>query len=218
MDASLLPGLAIVLRRGHGGSGLSRAAAPADPVVRLEETAGGGRPRLAGRVPPMTNPDQWRRMWAALGAPADEALLRVLIGKYTEPHRHYHTMQHLNECFEKLQDLRALAQRPAEIELALWFHDAIYDTKRKDNEEKSAHWAKSSVLAASLPAPVGDRVYKLVMVTRHNALPETTDEQVLVDVDLSILGASPERFDEYETQVRQEYSWVPGPLFRRERR
>ena len=157
-------------------------------------------------------------MWAALGAPADEALLRELTARYSEPHRKYHTMQHLGECFEKLQELRALAQKPAEIELALWFHDAIYDTKRKDNEEKSAEWAQASVLAAHLPAEVGDRVGKLVMVTRHNALPETVDEQILVDVDLSILGASPERFDEYEKQVRAEYSWVPGPLFRRERR
>jgi predicted metal-dependent HD superfamily phosphohydrolase len=158
-------------------------------------------------------------MWAALGAKsADEALLRDLIARYSEPHRKYHTLQHLQECFEKLGQLRALARKPEEIELALWFHDAIYDTKRKDNEEKSAQWARSTVLEAGLPAPVGDRVYELVMVTRHNAVPADVDQQVLVDVDLSILGASPDRFDEYELQVRQEYSWVPGPLFRRERR
>ena len=157
-------------------------------------------------------------MWVALGAPADEALLRELTACYTEPHRKYHTMQHLGECFAKLQELRALAQKPAEIELALWFHDAIYDTKRKDNEEKSADWAQASTLSAGLAAPVGARVYKLVIVTQHNAVPAATDEQILVDVDLSILGASPERFDEYERQVREEYSWVPGPLFRRERR
>jgi|SRR5262245_4299795 len=166
----------------------------------------------------MSNLDQWRQMWAALGAPADEALLRELIARYAEPHRKYHTMQHLGECFGKLQELRALADKPAEIELALWFHDAIYDTKRKDNEKKSAQWAQASVLAAGLPAAVGDRVYRLVMTTRHNAVPEAIDEQVLVDVDLSILGASAERFHEYEQQVREEYSWVPAPLFRRERR
>jgi predicted metal-dependent HD superfamily phosphohydrolase len=157
-------------------------------------------------------------MWDALGAPADEAVLRELTARYSEPHRKYHTMQHVGECFAKLRELRALAQRPAEIELALWFHDAVYDTKRKDNEEKSAEWAQAAALSAGLAAPVGDRVYNLVMVTRHNAEPVETDEQILVDVDLSILGAAPERFDEYEHQVREEYSWVPGPLFRRERR
>lgn len=157
-------------------------------------------------------------MWAAFGVPADEALLRDLVARYSEPHRKYHTMQHLEECFGKLEELRALARKPEEIELALWFHDAVYDTKRRDNEEKSAEWARSAVLEKGVAAPAGDRVYGLVMATRHNAVPAGTDAQILVDVDLSILGATPDRFDEYEVQVRQEYSWVPGPLFRRERR
>jgi predicted metal-dependent HD superfamily phosphohydrolase len=162
---------------------------------------------------------QWRDMWRAFGVTeADESLFRDLTARYSEPHRKYHTMQHLRECFEKLQELRSLARQPHEIELALWFHDAIYDVKRHDNEEKSARWAQSTIVAAGLPAPVGGRVYKLVMATRHNAVPEAMDEQILVDVDLSILGANSDRFDEYERQVREEYSWVPGPLFRRERR
>lgn len=166
----------------------------------------------------MPDLEQWKRMWAAFGVPADAALLRDLVARYSEPHRKYHTMQHLEECFGKLEELRALARKPEEIELALWFHDAVYDTKRRDNEEKSAEWARSAVLEKGVAAPAGDRVYGLVMATRHNAVPAGTDAQILVDVDLSILGATPDRFDEYEAQVRQEYSWVPGPLFRRERR
>ena len=167
----------------------------------------------------MSNLDQWRQTWAALGATSgNEVLLRDLIARYSEPHRKYHTMQHLEECFAKLQELRALARKPEEIELALWFHDAIYDTRRKDNEEKSARWARSSVLEAGVAASAGDRVYELVMATRHNAVPAGIDAQILVDVDLSILGVSPAGFDEYERQIREEYAWVPGVLFRRERR
>jgi predicted metal-dependent HD superfamily phosphohydrolase len=56
------------------------------------------------------------------------------------------------------------------------------------------------------------------MTTRHNAIPEGSDAQVLVDIDLSILGASPERFDEYERQVREEYAWVPDDVFRHVRK
>jgi predicted metal-dependent HD superfamily phosphohydrolase len=56
------------------------------------------------------------------------------------------------------------------------------------------------------------------MATRHEAVPQTRDEKVLVDVDLWILGAPPERFDEYEKQVREEYGWVPGLIYRRKRR
>jgi predicted metal-dependent HD superfamily phosphohydrolase len=96
------------------------------------------------------------------------------------------------------------------VELAIWFHDAIYDTRRSDNEQRSADWAVSSTGNSNLRA--------LVMATRHEAVPEGIDAQVLVDVDLSILGAEPQRFDEYEVQVRQEYGWVPGMIYRRKRR
>ena len=162
---------------------------------------------------------RWREMWKQLGAAnPDPKLHGELIACYSEPHRRYHTLQHLGECFEKLDEIRAPAEHPAEIELALWFHDAIYDVKRRDNEKKSADWARASASAAGVPDAACDRVHALVMATRHKAVPRGTDAELLVDVDLSILGAAPERFDEYERQVRQEYAWVPNFLFRRERR
>jgi predicted metal-dependent HD superfamily phosphohydrolase len=71
---------------------------------------------------------------------------------------------------------------------------------------------------ASINASSRERVRALIMKTCHDALPETQDEQVLVDIDLAILGADAARFDEYETQVRAEYGWVPDFLFRRTRR
>jgi hypothetical protein len=61
-------------------------------------------------------------------------------------------------------------------------------------------------------------VHQLILATKHNAAPATLDAALLIDVDLAILGAAPGRFDEYERQVRQEYSWVPGFLVRRKRR
>jgi predicted metal-dependent HD superfamily phosphohydrolase len=153
-------------------------------------------------------------MWAGLGvATADDALFHRLIACYSERHRSYHTTHHLDECFEKLMEVRSQAEHPDEIELALWFHDAIYDVKRSDNEERSAQWARSEGLKAGLEAPIVDRVYDLVLTTRHNAVPTGNDARILVDIDLSILGASPERFDEYELQVREEYGWVPGHSF-----
>ncbi len=163
--------------------------------------------------------EQWWEMWKGLGATsADAGLFSQLIERYSEPHRHYHTVQHLDECFAWLPKTRPLAQYSHEIELALWFHDAIYDVKRQDNEQKSAEWAKAAALRSGLSAPTAERVYDLVMVTRHRARPEGTDAKILVDIDLSILGAPSERFDEYERQVREEYAWVPGLLFRRKRR
>ena len=162
---------------------------------------------------------RWHEMWRELGAASpDPKLHGELTARYSEPHRKYHTLQHLEECFEKFADVRALAGHPAEIELALWFHDAIYDVKRRDNEKKSADWARASALAAGASAEACNRVHALIMATRHKAVPRGTDAEILVDVDLSILGAAPERFDQYERQVREEYAWVPDFLFRRERR
>ncbi len=167
----------------------------------------------------MPSLSHWLELWARLGAAVtDEMLFHDLIARYSEPHRRYHTVQHLEECFGRFAELKGEAVHPQEIELALWFHDAIYDTRRQDNEERSADWARSTVLAASLPTSVAERVHALIMATRHNAVPSGTDEQIVVDVDLSILGARPERFDEYENQVRDEYFWVPGMVFRPKRR
>jgi len=75
--------------------------------------------------------------------PLDEALYQDLVARYREPHRRYHTLQHLEECFARFDELRALAEHPRDVELAIWFHDAIYDTRRSDNEARSAAWGRS---------------------------------------------------------------------------
>lgn len=156
----------------------------------------------------------WQALWRELAATADEALFGRLVAAYSEPQRHYHTLRHLRECLDLFDEVRHLAQRPAEIELALWFHDAIYDPHRHDNEERSADWARQSVLDAGLPPDVAARVRGLVMATRHADEPEGADTRLLVDVDLSILGAAPERFDESDAQIRREYAHVPEADFR----
>ena len=167
----------------------------------------------------MPDIDRWRATWAGLGvAPADDDVYNTLLVRYGEPHRHYHTLRHLDECFAKLDEARQLAARPHEIELALWFHDAVYEVRQQDNEEQSAAWAVSVANDAGLSNEVCERLRQLILATKHDAEPASADAALLVDVDLAILGASPDRFDEYEQQIRQEYSWVPGFLFRRKRR
>jgi predicted metal-dependent HD superfamily phosphohydrolase len=147
----------------------------------------------------------------------DEQLFAEVMGRYAEPHRSYHTTRHLDECFARLDEARQHADRLYEIELALWFHDAVYDVRGSDNEKRSASWAQAAVSAAGLDTTVGDRVRDLILATRHDGSSPAGDAALLVDVDLAILGSPAERFDEYEQQVRQEYSWVPGFLFKRKR-
>ncbi len=165
----------------------------------------------------------WAEAWRAFGiqppAPsADDPLLAQLLARYAEPHRHYHSLQHLGECLTLLDAHRAAAERPAEVALALWFHDAIYDVHRHDNEALSAAWAFEALTAAGVPDEAARRVHALVMATRHDAVPEGRDAALLVDIDLSILGAAPPRFAEYERQIRAEYAHVPPTLFEERRR
>ena len=163
----------------------------------------------------MTSLERWQSAWRQLGAStASEELYHQLVACYSEPHRKYHTIQHLSECLTHFQSVSALADHPDEVELALWFHDAIYDTSKKDNEKRSAEWARASVVAAGVSIEKADRIYELIMATMHKAVPVGRDAEVLVDIDLSILGAEAARFDEYEVQVREEYSWVPESLYR----
>ena len=161
----------------------------------------------------------WQRMWQGLGAPkADPALLRALLARYTEPHRHYHTLRHLEACFAHFDAVRHEAIHAPEIELALWFHDAVYEIRAANNELHSADWAHDVLLGAGVDAEAAQRVHALVMATCHNTLPRTPDQQILLDVDLAILGAPTPQFDAYEAQVRAEYASVPEPAFRSGRR
>ena len=161
---------------------------------------------------------RWRSVWRQLGAPADEELFGKVVERYSEPHRRYHTLQHLQECFGHLEDVRSFAEQASEVELALWFHDAIYVTTRKDNEELSAEWARDSALSLGVSPEQAERIAGLVMATKHDAVPIGRDAAVLVDIDLAILGADAARFDEYEVQIREEYAWVPEPSYRNARR
>jgi len=166
-----------------------------------------------------TFPVSWRRAWTGIGAAGEgTALFERLKAAYAEPQRHYHTLQHLGECLALFDGARTLADRPHEVELALWFHDAVYEVKRHDNEQRSADWAREALQDAGVGGDAAQRVHDLVMATRHTAVPAGRDERLLVDIDLSILGAERARFDEYERQIRREYAYVPGFLFRRKRR
>jgi len=160
----------------------------------------------------------WRHAWAGLGIePAPKDIFDELLKRYQEAHRAYHTRQHLEECLVLLDEVWDQCDHPEEVAIALWFHDAVYEPRRADNEAASATWLATVGDAMGLPRLSIERMHALVMATRHTALVQQTDAQILVDIDLSILGASTERFDAYEAQIRREYRWVPGPLYRTER-
>jgi predicted metal-dependent HD superfamily phosphohydrolase len=163
----------------------------------------------------MSDLKRWQAMWQTLGAKGDgRALLCQLRAAYDEPQRVYHTLAHMRDCLRQFDAARTLAEQPAEVEVAIWFHDAVYDTHRSDNEERSAEWAERALVEAGAPDPVPRRVQALILATRHDLVPTGQDAALLADVDLSILGRTPAEYDAYEQGIRQEYAWVPDETYR----
>jgi predicted metal-dependent HD superfamily phosphohydrolase len=155
----------------------------------------------------------WVAAWSSLGRPAPAGLQAELMTAWSEPHRHYHDQRHLRECLALWARWREHSPRPGEVAIALWFHDAVYDPRTGSNELNSAAWAARSLARAGADSDTAQRVHDLVMATQHEApaaLASSPDAQLLVDIDLSILGSPAERFERYDQDVRKEYAWVPG--------
>jgi len=132
---------------------------------------------------------------------------------YSESHRHYHNLAHLAECLSEFDRAQRLAREPVAVELAIWFHDAVYDTRAADNEERSAQLALEWLSETNAVPALLDAVPRLILATKKHDASLHVDAALLVDVDLSILGQPQDRFSEYETQIRSEYSWVPQQVF-----
>jgi predicted metal-dependent HD superfamily phosphohydrolase len=103
------------------------------------------------------------------------------------------------------------------IEVALWFHDAIYDPRSSDNEERSARWVGEALPAAGIPTAVAAEVARLVRLTRDHAPAPDEAGRLLCDIDLSILGRPAEVFEAYQRRIRAEYAWVPDAAYRQGR-
>ncbi len=158
----------------------------------------------------MNMTQRWIRLWCALGLSGDaHTWFRRLVEHYRESHRHYHTFEHIEHGLTELDRIRHLAKAPDLLELAWWFHDAIYDPSRHDNEQRSAELSQTL-----LKSP---RVYALIMATMHTGVPAQSDTRLLIDIDLSILGADVRTFGRYETNIRKEYGFVPDDQFREAR-
>ena len=163
------------------------------------------------------NTERWSRLMRAWGFGPNGKTYRELVAAYSQKHRHYHTGAHIDDCLGHLPSVAKIADNEHEIELALWFHDAIYKPLSANNERHSADWACNFLRTNGAVRDARDRVQRLIMVTEHDAPTETRDESILVDIDLSILGAEPAVYDRFEAAVRKEYKVVPEFLYRGKR-
>lgn len=161
---------------------------------------------------------EWRELFHRIAdKPPSPAAWPALIAAYSESHRAYHNAAHIADCLQQLELARSEADRPDEIAFALWLHDAVYDPRAKDNEERSADWADQLLADAGVQMSARHRIRKLVLSTKHPSQPDSRDAELIVDIDLSILGRAPAEFEDYDRAIAQEYSWVPPEQYKKGR-
>lgn len=150
------------------------------------------------------------------------ALISGLKARYAEPQRHYHTWAHIEALLGHFDDIEKQLHDPTAVRWALYWHDAIYDPQAGDNEDKSADLLREQA-PAELAAEQLERADCIIRATKSHQVPsgltteEASDLALFLDIDLSILGAPQAVFDRYETQIREEYEFVPADIYRQAR-
>ncbi|NIR31937.1 MAG: hypothetical protein GWN84_22045 [Gammaproteobacteria bacterium] len=147
-----------------------------------------------------------------LAAPNPIPVYRDLAAHYAEPHRHYHTLDHIEQCLRQFDLAAERMEEPHAVEMALWFHDVIYQPAAKDNELRSAQLFAQQAGGAFEPH-FTQRVFDLVLVTTHRAVPAVQDDGYMVDIDLSGFGMDWASFKADSEAIRKEFAHVPDEAF-----
>ena len=161
---------------------------------------------------------RWNSLCLRLGIAADGETYQALINGHAESHRAYHTLDHIAACLRHLDDVRDFTEHPDEIEMALWFHDAVYQPFSGTNEEDSAEWAADWLQDRGLDKIAIARIADHVLDTKTHKTPGTVDGRFMLDIDLSILGTHADVYDAFELNIRREYKRVPAFIFRKKRK
>ncbi|MFK8010865.1 MAG: N-methyl-D-aspartate receptor NMDAR2C subunit [Marinicellaceae bacterium] len=164
------------------------------------------------------NEDQWIDLMNRVGISDNLETFSQLQSSYNQKHRHYHSVHHIDAVLKHLKKTRHLANDYEALETALWFHDAIYKIFSSTNELDSANWAQQFLQDNQVNNKFISKVHGLIMVTLHNAIPQESDEQLMVDIDLSILGTDPATYQLFEKWIRKEYQLIPAFIYKKKRK
>lgn len=144
-----------------------------------------------------------------------EELFKKIAEEYQAETREYHNFEHIEKMLAFLQMYEQEINDGMGIKLAAYFHDIVYDTKAKDNEEQSAQYAQNYLTRLGIPEDVVSHILALIRATiKHEVIENDTDSAIFLDADLAILGSSEEYYDKYAAKIRKEYSWVPDDQYR----
>lgn len=142
-------------------------------------------------------------------APAAERQWQLIETYYTEPHRHYHTLAHLQYLLQQLLPVKRNVENWEALLLALYYHDLVYNTARNDNEEQSAELAAHYLQGTQIPKESILLCRQHILATKSHVAHQSHDTNLFTDADLSVLGSTPEAYLTYAKQIRQEYSHTP---------
>ncbi|EYR63104.1 hypothetical protein N866_02935, partial [Actinotalea ferrariae CF5-4] len=183
----------------------------------------------------VTDAPQWLsqafvRSCRAAGATAEQdeidEVAHELLGRWTEPERHFHNLRHLTDVLMRVDELAEETHEPDLVRLAAWYHGAVFDAAERtsyagrggEDEQASAVLAREQLTGLGVPAASAERVaYLVTALRRHNPDPDDFDCAVLCDADLAVLAAEPQRYKAYLEDVRAEYAHLPVEAFVRAR-
>lgn len=158
--------------------------------------------------------DRWDELEGRSDIPTE--IFNNLYSKYTENHRSYHNLQHLEDCFEEFDLIESMLNKPTDVLRAIWFHDAIYNPENNTNETKSSNLFKQQYQYV-LDKTSLNNIEQLIVATK-NHVPFDNDSKYFLDIDISILGKSPERFKKYEQEIREEYKQFSDKTYNTKRK
>ena len=165
--------------------------------------------------------ERWSSAARGAGATAaDDDLAAAgsyLLGRWSEPQRQYHGVDHLSAVLDVVDRLAGLAPHPDRVRLAAWMHDAVYDPRALGdaNERDSAEFAAGLLATLGVPDDVAADVARLVGLTAGHATTDgDADGELLCDADLAILAGDDEHYADYTAAIRREYAHVPDDAFR----
>lgn len=173
--------------------------------------------KILRRHPNYLELSQWQDLMEALGLPENHDVHGQLISAYGEPQRHYHNLRHLEDCFSHFEQAKKWLIAPAEVLLALWFHDAVYQPRSSENELLSALWLRDVLENGDRPLSQIERICGHVLATQNHCAGEDLDRQFLLDIDLAILGSATDAFFQFDAKIRREYLWVPAETYHQQR-
>ncbi len=163
--------------------------------------------------PKLLKKQRFTQVWQRAGGTAPNAVqvFAELCNRYGASGRHYHTARHICQCLRQLDSARTVIPHPDYVEVAVWFHDAVYDAKAKDNEDRSARLFLG--LSADLPGAARQAISTLILATVHPNEPSCGDQRYIVDIDLSSFGLPWVEFLRDSRDVRAEFPHLSNDLF-----